>query len=202
MFKKTKPCPKTCRYTTSPVKYIPMSTPPRAISNTGSPYCFAHCVAESQSSLAVKSFIFPTNGRGFGPGGKDAVEALDFRIQMKRATRRLASPAKEEVLIVMDMLRHAVLPDSRFKKKKDIAKGERLERVQEGTGPRPIRRFSLVYYSQRTCDLSHEIGQVSPCHEDTIVGGFYPFVRSWRSGLVANRRVSAPLLNDAFSLKM
>lgn len=57
-------------------------------------------MAGSQSSLIVKSLILPTSGKGFGPGGRDAVEALDFRSQMKRVTRRHARHAKVDVLIL------------------------------------------------------------------------------------------------------
>lgn len=65
-----------------------------SISQRFSPYCFAHLAAGNQSSLAVRSLILPKTGTGFGPGGKDAVEALGFRNQIKRATRKLARPAR------------------------------------------------------------------------------------------------------------
>ena len=48
----------------------------------------------------VRSEILPSSGKGFGPGGKDAREALGFRNQMKRMGRRLAraSRTEEEVM--------------------------------------------------------------------------------------------------------
>ena len=44
--------------------------------------------------------MFPNNGRGFGPGGKDARETLGFRNQRKRAMRRLGR-ATEMAEVVM-----------------------------------------------------------------------------------------------------
>ena len=41
-------------------------------SSNGSPYCFAHLAAGSQSSLGVKSSTLPRSGTGVGPGGNDA----------------------------------------------------------------------------------------------------------------------------------
>jgi len=66
----------------------------------GLPYCFAHSDAGSQSSLAERWKTFPNNGKGFGPGGKDAEEALGFRNQTKKATRRQAEAANTEVLVM------------------------------------------------------------------------------------------------------
>lgn len=56
--------------------------------NANSPYCFAHFCAGSQSSFAERSLRLPTRGRGFGPGGRDAVEAFDLRSQTKTARRK------------------------------------------------------------------------------------------------------------------
>lgn len=39
----------------------------------------------------------PSTGRGFGPGGSEAVEALDFLSQKKTARRRLAEAARTGV---------------------------------------------------------------------------------------------------------
>jgi hypothetical protein len=64
------------------------------------PYCLAQSDAGSQSSLAVRSRTFPNIGTGFGPGGKDAAEALGFRNQTKKATRRQAEAANTEVLVM------------------------------------------------------------------------------------------------------
>lgn len=36
---------------------------------TSEPYFFPHSCARSQSSLAVRSSMFPIRGKGFGPGG-------------------------------------------------------------------------------------------------------------------------------------
>jgi len=48
----------------------------------------------------VKSKAFPNIGTGFGPGGKDAEEALSFRNQTKKATRRQAEATNTEALVM------------------------------------------------------------------------------------------------------
>ena len=65
------------------------------------PYCFAQSLAGNQSSCGLRSLTFPSNGTGFGPGGRGPGADLDFRSQRKIGSRRQAAATRREGLVTM-----------------------------------------------------------------------------------------------------
>lgn len=66
------------------------------------PYCFAQPVTLSHNSLVVKSKTLPTNGKGFGPGGRGCLLARALRARTRTMIVRRARNTTAMVVQLMD----------------------------------------------------------------------------------------------------
>lgn len=112
-----------------------------------SPYSFAHWRAGNQSSFAVRSLTLPNTGRGFGPGGSDPAEALDFLSQMKTARRRLAEAARTGVegMVGKGKGKGGEMEEGTEERKNRRIGGMEMQLILKGPAKRPCNHVSSAH---------------------------------------------------------